>query len=150
MNLNQNTVPAWEDLGQALYPSRGGWKTANTRDQVQHRETPLASPESSHYNDKHSLKRNQLPPQDSSQAHKGSHEMKVKWCPVRETRLCLPQHGKGARRTWAFPWFFFFFINTSQFYHYFKNCQRTGKLRWKLFLTSLKKSDPSPNTMLWP
>ena len=34
-----------------------------------------------------------------SQAHEGSHEVKVKWCPVKETRLCLPQHGKGARRT---------------------------------------------------
>ena len=72
-----------------------------------------------------------------SQAHEGSHEVKVKRCPVKETRLCLPQHGKGARRTRAFPWFFFFFlINTSQFYHYFKNCQRTDKLRWKLFYFS--------------
>lgn len=69
----------------------------------------LVFPKFSRYNDKHSLKRNQLPPQDSSQAHKGSHKMKVKWCPVKETWLCLPQHRKGARRTWAFPWFFFFY-----------------------------------------
>ena len=71
---------------------------------------PLASPKSSHYDDKHSLKHNQRPPQDSKPStHKGSHEMKVKWCPIRETRLCLPQHGKGAR-TRAFPWFFSFLL----------------------------------------
>ena len=91
---------------------------------------PLASPKSSHYNDKHSLKHNQRPPQDSKPStHKGSHKMKVKWCPIRETPTAPREGGKNT----GFPVIFLFFINTSQFCHYFNNCQRTCKLRWKLF-----------------
>lgn len=92
----------------------------------------LASPRSSHYSDKHSLKHNQLPPQDSkpSTQRQPRNESQV----VSNQRdPTVPSSAWERGKNTGFPVIFFFFINTSQFCHYFNNCQRTCKLRWKLF-----------------
>lgn len=64
-----------------------------------------------------------------SRGHKGNNKMEIN--PNKETLTCLSEQ-KETGRTRVLPWW------TAWFWQWFKNCQRTCKLRWKLFFLLLK------------